>query len=540
MKDLLLYAWYVERYQATKALNGFFYYLRKIPWIGQYIPVEIFQSYEAKKILFVLAVCLRIFLGFLLKTFFIAGYFVAALAGLNILTGGDNPFAPQAAAPVVGILWWLLFVGVANRFFSGLNLAIPASIREIMENLRLSRRTFVRSQLLIEPVLTTLFYLPGFLIYSLIFDNFLFLLIGSTGILAPLLTGASLGRLLYPRKTSSTKPIINIALASVPLALMGLAMVFHDQLTKGALWGVVGSLLALLLASASYILRHRESEEFLATCFERSLEVDKQVQEAKASSNQYTAQGLKMQKKLSLDSTKDLSHLSGMTYLNALLFERYKSILHKKIYWRLGVILGAPVLIHLIVFLAGERLDIPKEAMMAGLPGLFMVMYALSIGKPIAQMVFVNCDITMLHYPFYREPKQIIAGFNYRWLKSFLYNGSLALALFIAILAIGGYKAGMTFQLLLALLLISLTALLSFHDLFIYYILQPFTKDMEVVNPFYKFLSGATYWLAYANTQLRVSSALYVLCISLALLLYVGIGYLILLKKAPKTFVLKA
>ncbi len=41
--------------------------------------------------------------------------------------------------------------------------------------------------------------------------------------------------------------------------------------------------------------------------------------------NEYTRQGLQMQAKLNAKTGKDLSHLSGMTYLNALLFDRYKS-----------------------------------------------------------------------------------------------------------------------------------------------------------------------------------------------------------------------
>lgn len=96
-----------------------------------------------------------------------------------------------------------------------------------------------------------------------------------------------------------------------------------------------------------------------------------------------------------------------------------------------------------------------------------------------------------------------------------------------------------SFKSALFLLLISLTALFSFHDLFIYYILQPFTKDMEVINPVYKFLSGALYWVAYLNIKLDLGSRLYVLLISLAMIAYVRIGYWILLKKAPQTFRLK-
>ncbi|MFZ2915471.1 MAG: hypothetical protein WA038_03290, partial [Streptococcus suis] len=73
----------------------------------------------------------------------------------------------------------------------------------------------------------------------------------------------------------------------------------------------------------------------------------------------------------------------------------------------------------------------------------------------------------------------------------------------------------------------------------IYYILQPFTKDMEVINPVYKFLSGALYWVAYLNIKLDLGSHLYILLISIAMITYVSIGYWILLKKAPQTFRLK-
>lgn len=64
---------------------------------------------------------------------------------------------------------------------------------------------------------------------------------------------------------------------------------------------------------------------------------------------------------------------------------------------------------------------------------------------------------------------------------------------------------------------------------------------MEVVNPVYKLLSGGMYWVAYFNTKFEdLNSWLYVYIVSALLLLYVGIGYLVLLRLAPKTFVLKS
>ena len=139
---------------------------------------------------------------------------------------------------------------------------------------------------------------------------------------------------------------------------------------------------------------------------------------------------------------------------------------------------------------------------------------------------------TILHYFWYQEKYNLhrtVNGFFYYLRKLPLVGQSIPESIF----------KSYSFKSALFLLLISLTALFSFHDLFIYYILQPFTKDMEVVNPVYKFLSGALYWVAYLNIKLDLGSHLYVLLISLAMIAYVSIGYWILLKKAPQTFRLK-
>ena len=139
---------------------------------------------------------------------------------------------------------------------------------------------------------------------------------------------------------------------------------------------------------------------------------------------------------------------------------------------------------------------------------------------------------TILRYFWYQEKYNLhrtVNGFFYYLRKLPLVGQSIPESIF----------KSYSFKSALFLFLISLTALFSFHDLFIYYILQPFTKDMEVVNPVYKFLSGALYWVAYLNIKLDLGSHLYILLISIAMITYVSIGYWILLKKAPQTFRLK-
>ena len=51
-----------------------------------------------------------------------------------------------------------------------------------------------------------------------------------------------------------------------------------------------------------------------------------------------------------------------------------------------------------------------EEDLTALLPALFLVMYFGSLGKAIVQMVFVNCDISMLYYPFIGRKKRSSVG----------------------------------------------------------------------------------------------------------------------------------
>ena len=60
MKTILRYFWYQEKYNLHRTVNGFFYYLRKLPLVGQSIPESIFKSYSFKSALFLVLLILSI------------------------------------------------------------------------------------------------------------------------------------------------------------------------------------------------------------------------------------------------------------------------------------------------------------------------------------------------------------------------------------------------------------------------------------------------------------------------------------------------
>lgn len=540
MDTLLRYYWNQEKFKLYRNVNGLLYFIRKIPGLASILSETVYKSYNFKTILFLF---LRIFSlpsRFLIKGFWILLHFLFACFWLNLLLTGEPSLVDiHPDTWLLGFLLLCLSVGFINRFSQSFQPFINKSDREFMQQFRLSHGQFIQSQLFVEPILTSLYYLPALLVYCVLTKNPLYLPVGLLIVPSGHFSGQALNRLLFNRhiffKQHSWPVWASIAIG---FGCFFVLILFRDSLSTSLLIPIFISQLILTWLGYRYIKDQTNHLDYLQYCMDQSMQLDQKIFEM-TKGNEYTRQGLQMQAKLNAETGKDLSHLSGMTYLNALLFDRYKNVLYKKVRnWVLAV--GA-ILVSLEAFRYYlEPFTLTDAALLQALPFSFMIMYVASSGKVVAQMVFVNCDISMLHYPFYREAKTIIAGFNYRFLQTFKLNLIFAFSLFLAIMALGRFAFSLETIILTALLLISLTALFSFHDLFIYYILQPFTKDMEVVNPVYKFLSGALYWIAYLNTQLDLGSHLYILLISLAMIAYVSIGYWILLKKAPQTFRLKA
>lgn len=540
MKTILRYFWYQEKYNLYRTVNGLFYYLRKLPLVGQSIPESIFKSYSFKSALFLLLHILSIPSRFLVKGLWLALNFYFASFWMNILASEELTFWNILPGTwLLGFSLWLVFVGYAYRFGKGFEPFIAKPDREFMRNFGLSQSSFLQSQLFVEPIITSLSYLPALLIFSSLSGNWLYLLLGLLAIPAGSFTGQALNRwFFYRRILSRRNSWQSWVIFGTGLAAIASLILFRNHLSPIFLLPVLVCQVLLIWFGYGYLKQQTNHLDYLYYCMDQSLQMDQKLFEL-TKGNEYTRQGLQMQEKLSTEKGKDLSHLSGMTYLNALLFDRYKKVLYKKVRnWVLSLVVILVALEASRYYL--EPFVLTDAVLLRCLPFSFMIMYIASSGKVVAQMVFVNCDISMLHYPFYREAKTIIAGFNYRFLQTCKLNLIFAGSLFAVILVLGRFAFSLETSLLTALLLLSLTALFSFHDLFIYYILQPFTKDMEVSNPLYKFLSGALYWVAYLNTQLDLGSHTYILLVSLAMIAYVSIGYWILLKKAPQTFRLKA
>ncbi|MTD38045.1 hypothetical protein GIX45_05235 [Erwinia sp. CPCC 100877] len=503
-----------------------------------------------KKAFTVIGLLLSISLSIFYKFFWLAAYLFSAVVVENLATGENIATIFFAFRPHVlmnSLFCWLILTVLLKGYYTQNVRSFKSNIVSFYDEFLLSRATVIRGMSVLEISYQALAYLPAALVLGLMFGR------GLSTALFVLLSYLSANyfflyvtRVIYFWRFSvKQRRLFN---ACMMLVILGLAVSFWRLhlvvMLMGGLLSWLG-LLLLLVAFASSLwlfLTFKYENDFLLYQQSHTVETGAKWKKFFEPTNEYLNEGLSMQKKLVVTENGSISQLSGSNYLNALLFSRYRSILNKALIYRFSII-GAVMLFIFILSWFDISTYLSTTEVAKTLPLLFFIMYSMSFGKKVVQMVFVNCDVSMLYYPFYREGRTIITGFNYRFKQTLYYNGLLVVGIFSCYLLLhvaNGFFLEWRFFVVLLFLLTALAFLFSFHELFVYYILQPFTGDMEVVSPMYKVVSFGFYMIAYFNLRLQLASYLYVIGLSVISLIYVGIGFLLIYKLAPKTFKIKA
>lgn len=541
MIEVIRISWIFSVIKTTLKVNGLLYYLRKLPLIGKKIPGTVFKSYSLKKVLTVLLFIWKAVMTLGAKFLWLGLTYAIALFVIRFFSGGTFALIPLDSNILKqGLLFWIVWISIIS-VFNGIWYSLDDNEVSFLEQFSLPRHRFVRGRLLLLTIVEILKYWPAFFIYGLLLLNPLsVIVVGSLGYLLPSMFFYWLGRKIYTWTISKRRWI---SWTIVFVLLCFIAADFWLDATASIASAMLHpvSWLLLLIATVFFgnkFLRFPDEEGYLIWQVEQVRKLS--AVEPAAKNAQYLGQGLSMQKKLELEADSNEA-LSGSQYLNDLLFKRYRRILQRSLLMRLAVI-GITWLALVIVSLLGLFKNATEVGLIGLLPLLFFTMYLASFGKTIVQMVFVNCDMAMLYYPFYREASTILSGFFYRFRKTLFYNGSIILGILLIFITFALLNPGvlsLQFFAVLLLLLFSLAVLFSFHELFIYYVLQPFTSELEVTNPLYKIVSGIFYGIAYMNLQLDVTGLSYALLVSALSLLYIAIGLVILWKKAPQTFRIK-
>lgn len=254
------------------------------------------------------------------------------------------------------------------------------------------------------------------------------------------------------------------------------------------------------------------------------------------------------EKDLDILSEKDkndygkIEKMSGFSYLNAIFFKRHKRQIIKPVIIRILIIIILFAVGVIVQFIAPNiAIEIAKY-LVSSLPMFVFIMYFMSTAEKACRAMFFNCDISLLRYGFYRQPKTVLQNFNVRLLRIVYYNLMIAAALSLAILAFAALCDINVLtidiaMLVLAIILISI--FFSVHHLFMYYIFQPYTTELDVKNPFFNIINSIVYFICFMCMQIETASSIFTLCVLAFTILYIAIALIIVYKKAPKTFRVK-
>ena len=524
---------YFNSYQqviTTAQVNGFIYFLRKVPYLGRKIPDAIFQNYELKRVFYLFMTLWRLFVGIGFKFVWLGVSF--SLGGLvtNFLEGGF--------AQVGFLIWFFIFVLAKGITFGQQGISFGYGEWNFVENFQISKTFFFRSQEIINTFIHGLFYLPAGLVAGLIagapWSMMFAVFLSYTGF--HLLFGY-VSRVFAIAFSKVLNTVFTLVMMVGFLGLGAWILFFRESWGRNFFSPFVVFLYGIVLILGGVLLTGFKREK------EYAIYWMEQLKEAQVIVKEASPLNINVKKSMTAETTQEFSHLRGNDYLNAMLFFRYRHTLRKGLLWRLGGITLLGVGGTAVSFFMGGILEIESlSALVATIPALLFIMYSVSFGKKIVEIAFVNCDFAMLNYPTYRQRDSILKGFLFRFKKTLFYNGIIGGAIFFFVSLIGSVSVGtldLGFISLMALVIASFTVFLSFHELFLYYLLQPFTMDMKVKNPVYSVISNGLYWVFWLGMDIRLPSTWIAFAIAGISVLYVLVGLLVMIKKAPQTFRLK-
>lgn len=548
LKQIIHDDWMYFNYILTKRMNGFFYYLRKIPLLNKSVSDNIFAAYHLKEALSIFFTIVIVLFSFAKKFATLIFFICLSLIPIVISANFDFELLIKNIFSVKlqhGILLWFLLTVILSGFYTQFSPVLKQKKIQFMTKFNLPSARFIIGQKVIVLCKQTIFYIPAAFFYSLFGRNWIYFTFIPLAFLTCNLGFILLNRWLFMKSFGTgQRRLLSIAYSG----LLGIivSLVFYldwfSQLEAILIsWPTILLFLGLALYFFKIVLTCTQDFSYGQKSLQFNTIFYQKIKQSNEKSQQYMALGLKMQKKLTFTPDTFTEHLTGSNYLNALLFHRYKQVFKRKFIY-ISLAFGSCDL----TILSAKLFNIPffteEKTAAKLLPSLFFIMYFASFGKQIVQMVFLNCDSAMLYYPFYREGKTILKGFTYRFRKTFLYNSliiSNIFGVFLLLHITHNFLFSWQFFCVLFLLLVSLAFLFSFHELFIYYLLQPFTNDLSVKNPFYKIITWGFYYFSYLNVNLDVSGFSYTIIVSIVCLLYVSIGLIIIYRIAPKTFKIK-
>lgn len=535
-----MYKTFVNSFKVSFAenANSFIYFLKRVPIIGKRVSDNLYKETNAKITIGIISEIWG-FIKSILKKFLYLG--VMLILPAELITQGKE----------------LLFPYFLHMFFF-LNLIFGSFINTVIFNnadkmaydmivlMRAEARRYYISAILYKNITNFIYFIlpmiiSGFIVGFTPLQAFTLLII----LTAFRFIGEAVNLFLYnkTRVDITKKSAFIIIFALIVLGLSYVLPILGFSLSlKPVFFNIYIVLIIIVLGSAAliYLWSYKGynviAKELLTreNIFDiQKFQTDMTFADVKLNEDKVSKEEL---------TSKLYENKHGYDYLNALFFNRHRKMLVNPIKYRVIVIavifLGTSAA---LLFIPQARAEV-GSVILKSTPLLVFIMYLINTGERICKAMFYNCDSSLLRYTYYREPKTILLNFTIRLKKAVLLNIIPAVALCMAIagiLIIAGFGSKLLSMIPLFLCILCLACFFSIHNMFMYYVIQPYTAQLTIKSPLYKTINFIVYMVSYGCLRVKTSSSIFTLGVLIVTIIYIAVALLLTYRVAPRTFKLR-
>lgn len=530
----------IMQIRGASGANRLLYYFKRFPVIGNKIKDEVYSRTSLKNMLAVIVTILKVLWGFLSKFAYLGFMIYLPL----MYASSELPPSEQYQQ----YLHMLVTVSFGVAAVSNAVILEPKRDKYICVKLmRLPAASYMRSTMAQRGLTFPLYFMPA----AGVFAYLLGAPVWQGIVLSLLLTAWRIGaeavhlwifdeyNIVVVKQTAWvwTVIVIGYVLAFVPLAA-GMSYRISEILFS---LPVIGAVALIGLAGALYIARYpdyRRAVDAVTKIDDPLLDMGRMMKEARVKEVETKEQDFSKEQ-LSPGRFQDKS---GYAYLNAIFFSRHRRFLVQPIQRRL-IIIGALFAAGLAVMLISpDVFSRLAKYLIGGLPFFIIIMNFCSIGEKVCKAMFYNCDLSLLRYSFYRERSAVIGNFRIRLLRISGLNLIPAVAICLAvnflILLSDEVWSGAEAAIFSGTVL-GLSLFFSVHHLFMYYIFQPYTTELNVKNPFFSIVNSLVLAVGVICANLQSVPGYFAAAVLLSTLVYIVLALVLVFRYSSKTFRVK-
>lgn len=518
----------VNQIENTIKVNAFLYSLGKLPFAGKYIENKGYEKYKAKSCFVMLMVVFQIIkqifivaAGFLLGV----GFFLSKVIEWKEHVTASNAFMNLFLFLYIGmgcLLNNLLFEQNDNRYIC-------------VKRFHMDAKKYYLTQFLMKHFWNLVGELPVFWYVGwrmkISFVSIIFLLAGKELFSA---FGEMVQILLYDKYgiQLSKNFLINILLKFAFIVMGYLSVLFFPipDYSTTVIYIISAVTSALGIIGIWYLWHYDKYYDIcnrIDQLEELTMDLNSMQKEQDIGNIQYIKEA-------------DMEHhgedYNPFAYLNNIFFKRHKTIIYKPIK---GAIAAAIVLFLTFWIIGMVKKDFPQmlyDAIHHYYMYMVFVLYGMSNVRKATKAFFFNCDMSLLQYGFYRKKLVLLSTFYVRFgklLKANIYaSGAFSGAMILLAIL---YHFPIKEIVFIGLLYIVVSVFFTIHELFLYYMLQPYNAQQYTSKMSYTLIQMVTSALCFSCITVTLSPWKMLIIFSALTLAYGIIACYMVYQYAEKT-----